>query len=346
MNIAQSYFSARARIILQGERFVLSISTMAKNVKKVTASPTSSVFESEFHRYSRHASVSPSHSQVDSAEGSDTFSDDDGISTTTLSTKAKKKLAAAKKAKLAAQAKVALKRAAAVAKKDEGRLMFQSTKAKPPPQPTREYMMQVLERNEPLYRAMVTLDINVMLEEAGCNLMNTENIDFMEWSEMVFIQLCSPKTLVNLNNYMWSTMVVFIDERQWSLDARANFIKYRKNGTTLLDTILKNRAFKNEYCLTKYGRLMLESEIFLEQPMINFPLIKSNSISSEKFEMPFTPSRFRVKKKTEPELSVSEAIKAVRSTHKYDAENSSVLVCKAEHENPEMSSSNLETYDA
>lgn len=130
-----------------------------------------------------------------------------------------------------------------------------------------------------------------MILVACQNIRNRENIHLMEWSECVFIQLCTVKKPVKYLSMSWSELKNFVENCQWSIEVVHNLKKYIDN-ITLLSLLENNHAYK-----VKNHNLDI-NVAFVTRPRLDYKLLKSYKLTLNIITQPpvFTnrlPAKFK-----------------------------------------------------
>lgn len=178
-----------------------------------------------------------------------------------------------------------------------------------PDRPDPETMNAILSHNKHLYNAMVTSNVKEMLEYACSHIRNTQNLELMEWSECVFIQLCTLHTRIDFDNYVWSTLLDFVLRYEWSMELYVN-LKNLDRDSTLSRILIENRKFKN-------SQHPMVDKVFISKPFINYGLLSTFVVTSNSLCCVVSNNSLfrttRKKKKTVPELSIAERLDAIKA---------------------------------
>lgn len=98
--------------------------------------------------------------------------------------------------------------------------------------------------NPELYAALTADDPKTMIHTACLNVKNHENIELLEWSEQVMIQLCMPRQLLDFKLMTWPIMMKLININKWSLSVLTVMQKCHAVNTDIQNIIVANRARK------------------------------------------------------------------------------------------------------
>lgn len=130
--------------------------------------------------------------------------------------------------------------------------------------------------NEALYRALMIDDGDHMIATACMNCRNIHNMELLEWSEAVLIQLCDLKR-TNLLTASWSDIIDKVEMSQWGLKL-VTHLKRTFGQSIRLSIILEtNHAMK----IKRFG---LQSQcVFLKNriPPVNIPILMAMTIDSK-----------------------------------------------------------------
>lgn len=135
--------------------------------------------------------------------------------------------------------------------------------------------------NPALYAALYERDPKSMMHTACLNLRNHNNIELLEWSEMVMIQLCIPKQHINFKMMTWSILQDLININQWSLNVLTVMRECYTANTSLRNVIIENRLQKN----IDYPNVLSDTRVFVSKNIIplnyDFILQFNANINSE-----------------------------------------------------------------
>lgn len=161
------------------------------------------------------------------------------------------------------------------------------------PKPSVAYTkyIKTIQNNKPLLTAVVCASPDEMIMLASQNLQNYSDIYFMEWSECIFIQLCTLKKYVPINSMMWIEVENLIENYQWAIEVVHNIKTYIGNNMTLLSIMERNHQHK----ITTHK--MNPHMMFVSKPVINYKVLKSYKISLDIIMKPLLtnrlPTRFK-----------------------------------------------------
>lgn len=107
-----------------------------------------------------------------------------------------------------------------------------------------------------------------MINFACHHIQNTKNLQLLEWSEAVLIQLCQLHDECDFEDNSWSMIINFITENEWNMAVSHNIRENVDSRVTLSQIIKYNHKFKvlhyklNENCA------------FVKVPTINYNILK------------------------------------------------------------------------
>lgn len=137
-------------------------------------------------------------------------------------------------------------------------------------------------------------DCNRMIFLACSNYRNVEDLQKMEWSEAVLLQLSSLHTPVDFSLNSWSTILKFIDLNQWSVELNYNLRYYIGDLVMIHQIITNNHKYK-----MKYHKLRPDS-MFVRIPTIDYSLLKTYTLNNSDYKslkkLKSFPIRIRLKK--------------------------------------------------
>lgn len=124
--------------------------------------------------------------------------------------------------------------------------------------------------NELLYTTLWLNQSNTILETACLHCRNLSNIDLLEWSEAVLIQLCEITNNYLLNN-TWNNVIHFVGSAEWGPKMSLNLQRIYGQSICLSNILTMNHAMKIE----KYN--MPEQFVFRENriPPLNMQLLRT-----------------------------------------------------------------------
>lgn len=154
--------------------------------------------------------------------------------------------------------------------------------------------LAVASQNIPLYLAVISTTSDEMVRIACQNCFNHNNIQLLEWSEAVLIQLCTLKTCINFQLYTWKQLLDFVENNQWAVEVTQSIKDYINSSTTLARIITENHNVK----INKYH--MNPIAAFVSIPSINYKLLSRFKLTTDSIIKPISSFRqlpMKVKKK-------------------------------------------------
>lgn len=134
--------------------------------------------------------------------------------------------------------------------------------------------------NALLYEVTTSTHNDTMIQFACKHCCNRHNLQVMEWSEAVLIQLCDLKTEHNYKHNSWSITKDIVDNNQWSLPVSYNVRKYASAFKSLSQILEQNHQFKlKEYNLNP-------AKVFINIPNIRYNILETYKIDSQKISVP------------------------------------------------------------
>lgn len=152
----------------------------------------------------------------------------------------------------------------------------------------KKYILSI-QNNPALLEAATTVCVEKMIQLAAQNLRNYKDIEFLEWSEYVFMQLCTLKNPIDPNTMIWKQLTNMINEAQWTIEVSHNIRKYIDVKMTLLQILEVNHQYK----IKKYNLNPLE--VFVTKPKIDYTLLKTYKPSTESISRPLYRNRIPTK---------------------------------------------------
>ena len=113
-----------------------------------------------------------------------------------------------------------------------------------------------------------------MVRNACINLKNINDLDLMEWSEAVMLQLCSLKTELDWALIDWINTRSIL-EFQWTYEVVESLHEHTGTTDTLKDILTKNHENKIKKQYIK------SHQMFHKTPKINYSLLKTFHINPE-----------------------------------------------------------------
>lgn len=123
--------------------------------------------------------------------------------------------------------------------------------------------------NAMLSEATRCQSVDEMIRLACLHRYNVDNLEMLEWSEAVLLQLCHLEKELDLKLLDWS-YVKRILENQWCYEIVIPLQQYIGSRETLSHIVMKNRAHK-----MKHGLLQSRERMFTSPPVINYRLLRT-----------------------------------------------------------------------
>lgn len=127
----------------------------------------------------------------------------------------------------------------------------------------------VVTTNPMLLEASRCQSVDEMIRLACLHRHNVDNLEMLEWSEAVLLQLCHLERELDLKLLDWS-YVKRILENQWCYEIVIPLQQYIGSRETLSHIVMKNRAHK-----MKHGLLQSRDRVFASSPSINYRLLRT-----------------------------------------------------------------------
>lgn len=143
--------------------------------------------------------------------------------------------------------------------------------------------------NAPLLEAIQSKSADQMVVLASRNIQNYKNIEFLEWSEYVYIQMCTLKKSVNANSLNWDQLKVSIENYQWSMEVMHNIKKYVGSNLTLATILDRNHQYKIA------NHHLNPQMVFVSKPSINYAVLKNYKLTLEIITKPLLTNRLPVR---------------------------------------------------
>lgn len=129
--------------------------------------------------------------------------------------------------------------------------------------------MEIEKAHPTLYRAMVSETPSNMIRRACQNYTVYDNIVFLEWCEMVLLQLCDlKKPLLLLNS--WSCVQQYAIDNSWSVELTKAFDQYQARPVKLVKILELNHRVKLERGYIKHS-----GQAFATKPLVNYEVLKT-----------------------------------------------------------------------
>lgn len=136
-------------------------------------------------------------------------------------------------------------------------------------QPQQSSDVIVVTSNPTLLEAARCQSVDEMIRMACLHRYNVDNLEMLEWSEAVLLQLCHLERELDLKLLDWS-YVKRILENQWCYEIVIPLQQYIGSRETLSHIVMKNRAHK-----MKRGLLESRDRMFASPPVINYRLLRT-----------------------------------------------------------------------
>ncbi|ATY70234.1 OrNV gp073-like protein [Tomelloso virus] len=124
-----------------------------------------------------------------------------------------------------------------------------------------------------------------MVETAFQNIKNQRNIELLEWSELVILQLCKLKKPTTFTTMIWKQIQQSVINEQWEIKIVHNIKKYVDKSKTLLEILEENHKFKID--MHKLNPLYT----FVTRPVINYPVLKQYRLMPDVMTKPMHINR-------------------------------------------------------
>ncbi|ACH96203.1 hypothetical protein OrNV_gp073 [Oryctes rhinoceros nudivirus] len=143
--------------------------------------------------------------------------------------------------------------------------------------------------NQPLLDAVLETCPDKMILLASQNIQNYKNLEFLEWSECVLIQLCTLKKPINATNFLWKQLQLLVEKDQWSMQVVHNLKRIIGVNVTLLSILERNHAFKIK------NHQLDPQESFVTKPMINYAVLRTYKLTLDVIMKPLSKNRLPVR---------------------------------------------------
>lgn len=127
----------------------------------------------------------------------------------------------------------------------------------------------IVTNNPTLSEAVQCQSVDEMIRMACLHRYNVDNLEMLEWSEAVLLQLCHLEKELDMKLLDWSYAKRIL-ENQWCYEIVIPLQQYIGCRETLSHIIMKNRAHK-----MKSGLLESRDRIFSSPPTINYDLLRT-----------------------------------------------------------------------
>lgn len=154
---------------------------------------------------------------------------------------------------------------------------------------------QYIPKNESFNEMIDSItDCNRMIYLACSNYQNIDDLQKMEWSEAVLIQLSNLHIMINFSKNSWSDILEFINLNQWSIELNYNLRHYIGELAMIHQIITNNHKYKIKYHNLKPNKMFVNIPTIDYELLHKYTLQNSDSKSLKKLK-PF-PIRIRLKK--------------------------------------------------
>lgn len=143
--------------------------------------------------------------------------------------------------------------------------------------------------NPPLLDAVLETSPEKMILLASQNVQNYTNLEFLEWSECVLIQLCTLKKPINATNLLWKQLQLLVEKDQWSMQVVHNLKRIIGVNITLLSILERNHAFKIK------THHLDPQESFVTKPLINYAVLRTYKLTLDVIMKPLSKNRLPVR---------------------------------------------------
>jgi len=145
--------------------------------------------------------------------------------------------------------------------------------------------------NKSLYRALILISPDSIIETACQNINNFNNLEMLEWSELILIQLCTLRKEIDIKILLqWPAVQLFVEHNQWSIEVTQNIKRFIGHGPTLINLLKINHNFKVSM------HKMKNTKMFICTPLINYKCLLNYRITPDIIHRPYgniLPMKFK-----------------------------------------------------
>ncbi|ATZ81518.1 hypothetical protein DiNV_CH01M_ORF37 [Drosophila innubila nudivirus] len=145
--------------------------------------------------------------------------------------------------------------------------------------------------NKSLYRALILISPDSIIEAACQNINNFHNLEMLEWSELILIQLCTLRKEIDIKILLqWPAVQLFVEHNQWSIEVTQNIKRFIGHGPTLINLLKINHNFKVSI------HKMKNTKMFICTPLINYKCLLNYRITPDIIHRPYgniLPMKFK-----------------------------------------------------
>ena len=127
-------------------------------------------------------------------------------------------------------------------------------------------MLKIKEENQAFYKALLSTTPVEMVRKAGQNCVQFGNMEYLEWCELVLLQLCNLKKPLVLEN-TWRSVCEYVNENMWCLELKKTLEQYQPSSTTLMSILHRNRRVKKD------RGYIVGDEAFKTRPLVNYEIL-------------------------------------------------------------------------
>lgn len=158
--------------------------------------------------------------------------------------------------------------------------------------PTKEQLAEALATNRDYYAALILSSADDMVEMACLNISNRGNMQLLEWSECVLIQICNLSTLIDFKKYVWTSLMEFVNRHEWVMPLHYCMNRFVGSCTLLSQKLIANRKYKSSISP------MSDVDVFIKQPPFNYTALKMYNVTFKEASRSLgSNQQFKFKKK-------------------------------------------------
>lgn len=135
-------------------------------------------------------------------------------------------------------------------------------------------MSKIKEENETFYKVLLSTTPVEMVRKAGQNCVQFGNMEYLEWCELVLLQLCNLKKPLVLEN-TWRSICAYVNENMWCLELKNTLEQYQPPLTTLMAILHRNRRVKKDL------GFIVGDEAFKTQPLVNYEILSKYKLGTD-----------------------------------------------------------------
>ncbi|AYP97925.1 DiNV CH01M ORF37-like protein [Mauternbach virus] len=139
--------------------------------------------------------------------------------------------------------------------------------------------------NPSMFKALMLQSPDSMIQTACQNINNRYNLEILEWSELVLIQLCALQKKVEVDILsQWPAVKLFVENNQWTIELTQNIKRFIGHGLTLINLLEINHNFKVSV------HKMDGFDMFTHQPRIKYEYLLKYRITPDIIHRPYENS--------------------------------------------------------